>query len=312
MRLKAISACALLVLGVSITAAQTSGPDLQVRDLMFETRDLVFQTEEAAGAAHTGKPAPSPPKTGATLPPIAKAPLPPAPHEVSPKVPTVPWGRRVALVVGNGGYKVGPLANPGKDATAVAEVLRRQLKFDRVILGLDLGREGFLKALRDFSREASNAGLALVYFAGHGTEVGGQNYLIPVDAALAKATDLSLEAIPLTTVLEQIDGATKLKLVILDSCRNDIFPLAGSTRGKSRGLARIEPTRRNALVVYAAKHGSVAADGAPGAHSPLTAALLKHITARYEVQRLFRLVRDDVLDARRCWGHLRSRTSTVR
>jgi len=203
----------------------------------------------------------------------------------------------VALVIGNAGYKVGPLQNPGNDAAAVADALRETLKFDKVILKLNLGFEGFRAALREFSREAAGAGVALVYFAGHGTEVGGKNFLIPVDAALAKGGDLSLEAIPLDTVLEQLAGVTTLKLVILDACRNNIFPLSGAVRSASRGLFRIEP-EENTLIVYAARDGTTADDGAGRKHSPFTEALLKHIaTPGLEIQYLFREVRDDVLAA---------------
>ena len=204
----------------------------------------------------------------------------------------------MALVIGNAGYKVEPLANPVNDATAVAEALEKQLKFDKVTLKVDLGRESFLAALSAFSREAAGAGLALVYYAGHATERRGKNFLIPIDARLDKAGDLGVETILLDTVLEQIEGATKLKLVILDSCRNSMFPLAdGDRRGGSRGLIRVEPGR-NTLVAYAAKDGTVAADGVGRRHSPFTEALLKRLaTPGLELRFLFGHVRDDVLAA---------------
>jgi tetratricopeptide (TPR) repeat protein len=221
----------------------------------------------------------------------------PAPPKANPRPPVVALGRRVALVIGNAAYKVGPLQNPGNDATAIAEALEKQLRFEKVTLRLDLKFDEFRSALRDFQREASRAGLALVYYAGHATERAGKNYLIPIDAKLDNASDLALETIPLTTVLEQIDGANRLKLVILDSCRNNVFPLGGENRGETRGLTRVEPGR-NTLVVYAAKEGTVAADGIGHRHSPFTAALLKRIaTPDLEVRFLFGEVRDDVLAA---------------
>jgi uncharacterized caspase-like protein len=199
----------------------------------------------------------------------------------------------VALVIGNAGYKIGPLQNPVGDATAVAEALEKQLKFDKVILKLDLAAEGFRSALREFSREVTGAGLGLVYYAGHGTEVGGRNFLIPTDATLAKAGDLGLEAIPLEMVLDRL---TTLKLVILDACRNNLFPLAGAQRGGRRGLYRVEPDRKT-LVVYAAKDGTTE-DGMGGRHSPFTEALLNHIsTPGLELRFLLGEVRDDVLAA---------------
>jgi uncharacterized caspase-like protein len=204
--------------------------------------------------------------------------------------------RRVALVIGNAAYKVGPLANPVNDAVAVAAVLGR-LGFDKVILKKNLGVDGFRAALAEIARESVAAELGLVYFAGHGTEVAGRNFLIPVDARLGRISALDLEAIPLDTVLAQLDGVKKLKLVILDACRNNVFALSGAKRSVGRGLARIEP-EDNTLVVYAAKDGTTADDGVGRRHSPFTEALLNHIaTPGLEINLLFRRVRDDVIQA---------------
>ena len=126
--------------------------------------------------------------------------------------------RRVALVIGNADYKIAPLESPVSDAAAVAEAIQQQLKFDKVILKKDLGSEAFREALRELARETRGAELGLLYFAGHGLEVGGRNYLIPVDARLKAARDIELEAIALDTVLAQLDGVSTLKLVILDAC----------------------------------------------------------------------------------------------
>jgi hypothetical protein len=205
--------------------------------------------------------------------------------------------RRVALVVGNTDYKVGPLANPGNDAAAVAEVLERQLKFDTVILKRNLGADAFRAALRELARQALGAEFGVVFFAGHGIEVDGRNFLVPTDATLAAARDIDLEAIALDTVLGQLDGVTRLKLVILDACRNNPFALAGAKRSVGRGLARVEPDG-NTLVAYAAKDGTTADDGTGRTHSPFTAALLKHIaTPGLEIRHLFGYVRDDVAAA---------------
>jgi uncharacterized caspase-like protein len=203
--------------------------------------------------------------------------------------------RRVALVIGNAAYKLGPLANPVNDASAVADALDRQLKFDKVILKRNLSFDQFRAALAELSHEASGADLGVVYFAGHGIEVGGRNFLIPVDAALARPGALDLEAIPLDTVLGQLEGVRRLKLVILDACRNNPFALPGVKRTVSRGLARIEP-EDNTLVVYAARDGTTADDGAGRRHSPFTQALLKHLaTPGLEINFVFRRVRDDVV-----------------
>jgi hypothetical protein len=206
-------------------------------------------------------------------------------------------GKRVALVIGNAAYQIGPLQNPINDAEAVAKTLQTELKFDKVMLKKDVTYDGFRAALREFSREAVGAGLALVYYAGHGTENSNKNYLIPVDAQLAKVGDLDLEAVALETVISQLSGVTKLKLVILDACRNNAFPLAGGNRGSTRGLYRVEP-EENTVVFYAAKDGTVADDGPGRVHSPFTEALLKHIaTPGLEIRYLLGEVRDDVMAA---------------
>jgi hypothetical protein len=202
--------------------------------------------------------------------------------------------KRVALVIGNAAYKIGSLQNPINDASAVAAALEA-MGFDKVIVRNNLGVQAFRAALAEMARESAGADLGVVYFAGHGTEVAGRNFLIPVDATLSRVSALDLEAIPLDTVLAQLDGVQKLKLVILDACRNNLFAPAGAKRAVSRGLAPVEP-EDNTLIVYAAKDGTTADDGAGRRHSPFTEALLKHIaTPGLEVNLLFRRVRDDVI-----------------
>lgn len=201
--------------------------------------------------------------------------------------------RRVALVVGSAEYKVGRLANPVNDAAAVAETLENRLKFDKVLLRPNLNLDGFRAALREIATQSRGAEVGVVFFAGHGIELGDRNYLIPTDAALAASADIELEAIALDTVLRQLEGATRLRLVILDACRNNPFPAA--TRSV-RGLGRIEPDL-GTLVAYAAKDGTLAEDG-KGPHSPFTAALLKRIVAPgLDVRRVFGYVREDVMAA---------------
>jgi uncharacterized protein YecT (DUF1311 family) len=203
--------------------------------------------------------------------------------------------RRVALVIGNADYRVGPLGNPVNDAIAVAEALGKPLRFDKVILKRNLGFDGFRAALIEMGREAVGADLGVIFYAGHGIEVGGRNFLIPVDATLAKASALDLEAISMETVLSQLDGVRGLRLVILDACRNNPFSVAGAKRTVSRGLHRVEPGD-NTLVAFAAKDGTTADDGPGRRHSPFTEALLTHIaTPGVEIRFLFAHVRDDVM-----------------
>jgi hypothetical protein len=199
-------------------------------------------------------------------------------------------GRRVALVVGNSAYKLGPLANPVNDAEAVADALERQLKFSKVLLRKNLDRVAFSAALKELAREAHGAEVGLVFFAGHGIESKGRNYLVPTDAMLAGAADIELEAIALDSVLSQLESVTKLRLVILDACRNSPFP-AGARSW--RGLKAVAP-ELGTLVAYAAREGTLAADG-KGRHSPFTAALLKRmVEPGVDVRRVFGYVRTDV------------------
>jgi uncharacterized caspase-like protein len=154
--------------------------------------------------------------------------------------------------------------------------------------------------LRSFSALAEGADWAVVYFAGHGIEVGGVNYLIPVDAKLTNDRDVQFEAISLDQIMTTVEGARKIKVVILDACRDNPFAAqmrrTVATRSIGRGLSRVEPEGAS-LVVYAAKHGQTALDGA-GSNSPFADALTKRIAAPgIEISKLFRLVRDDVLEA---------------
>jgi uncharacterized caspase-like protein len=159
-----------------------------------------------------------------------------------------------------------------------------------------------IAALREFEREAEKADWAVVYYAGHGIEVGGVNYLIPVDAALKVDKDVQDEAVPLDRVLSAIESAKRLRLVILDACRDNPFVTSMkrsiASRSIGRGLAQIEPDG-GVLVAYAAKHGQVALDG-DGANSPFVDALVKRLeTPGLDISLLFRQVRDDVLAATR-------------
>ncbi|MFO1183518.1 MAG: SUMF1/EgtB/PvdO family nonheme iron enzyme [Bauldia sp.] len=208
--------------------------------------------------------------------------------------------KRVALVIGNSAYRtVGALPNPANDAKLMKSGL--EAAGFTVTLAESVGRDAFVTSLRNFRDQADGADWAVVYYAGHGMEIGGTNYLIPVDARLAQDRDIAFEAIPLDQVLAAIEGARGLRMVILDACRNNPFAQTmtrsgGPGRDIGRGLAVVEPTRAT-LVAYAAKAGTIAADGT-GANSPYASSLAKRIAEPgVEVNKLFRLVRDDVLEA---------------
>ena len=186
---------------------------------------------------------------------------------------------RVALVVGNSAYAaIGALPNPGNDATDVAAALGR-LGFD-VTTVRDADRVGMSEALRIFTRESAGADVSLVFYAGHGLEMDGVNYLVPVDAQLERDTDVRFEAVVLDDVLAATVGAG-LRIVILDACRNN--PLArsmqrtGASRNVSRGsFGELDENLLGdeTLVAYAAAAGTTAADGT-GRNSPYTTALLE-------------------------------------
>jgi uncharacterized caspase-like protein len=155
------------------------------------------------------------------------------------------------------------------------------------------------RALRDFADRAHDADIAVIYYAGHGMEVDGTNYLIPVDARLERDTDVYDEALSLDRVLVSIEPARQLRLVILDACRDNPFAKSMkrtiASRAIGRGLAQVEPASPNTLIAYSAKAGSTAMDG-DGKNSPFTVALSKHLTTPgLDVRRAFGFVRDDVL-----------------
>jgi uncharacterized caspase-like protein len=208
--------------------------------------------------------------------------------------------KRVALVIGNAGYRaVAELANPRKDARDVAAALRAAA-FAKVVEQYDLTVREMQRALAQFEDTATGADWAVVYYAGHGIEVDGRNYLVPIDAELKRASDVEDETLPLDRVLARVAAAGKLQLVILDACRENSFKrrmagVATRTIGE-RGLARIEPAHPNVVVAYAARDSQVALDGPPGENSPYARALLKYLAEPgLELGKFFRKVRDDVL-----------------
>ena len=205
----------------------------------------------------------------------------------------------MALVIGNSAYQnVAQLPNPVNDGTTIAATLK-DAGFDVVDSRHDLPAAETRRALRDFADRARDADIAVVYYAGHGIEVDGTNYLIPVDAKLERDTDVYDEALSLDRVLMAIEPAKKLRLVILDACRDNPFSKnmkrTVASRAIGQGLAKVEPTSPNVLIAYSAKAGSTAADG-DGKNSPFTIALSRHLTTPgLDVRRAFGFVRDDVL-----------------
>jgi hypothetical protein len=216
--------------------------------------------------------------------------------------PDAAWAeKRVALIVGNSTYQTVPqLPNPSRDASAVAKMFR-DAGFDSVDVQLNVGNLEFKRAIRRFEASADQADIAVVYYAGHGLEIGGTNYLIPIDARLASDRDADDEAIPLERLVSSADGARRLRLVILDACRDNPFVATMrrerkvANRAVVAGLGKVEPTSTDTLIAYAARAGSTADDG-DGLHSPFTSAVLKNLTVPgLDVRLAFGRVRDEVM-----------------
>lgn len=204
--------------------------------------------------------------------------------------------RRIALIIGNSNYQhAGQLANPANDAAAIATLLRSS-GFANVEVRRDLGMTEMRRALGDFSEAARNADMALFFYAGHGIEVDGTNYLLPVDARLIRDFDVEDEAISLDRVLRAIEPAKRLRFVMLDACRDNPFvrTMRRASRSVGRGLARVEPAS-DTLVAFATEAGTIAADG-DQATSPFTGALLRHLaTPGLDLRIAFGRVRDEVM-----------------
>lgn len=214
--------------------------------------------------------------------------------------------RRVALVIGNSAYvNAPPLANPRNDATEVGGALRR-LGF-QVIDGYDLNNTDMQRRVQEFAREVETADVALLFYAGHGLQVAGENYLVPVDAALKRQADLDFEAVKVDRIVKQMDVVSGPKILILDSCRDNPLAtqLARSLGGKSRGLTGSGMSEMKTgvatgtLIAFATAPGSVAMDG-DGRNSPFTTALLHHIeTPGVDVDLMMKRVRGEVAGATR-------------
>ena len=211
-------------------------------------------------------------------------------------LPVACWAEKVALVIANSAYMhVSPLVNPGNDGNEVSKELEKQ-GFE-VTLAQDQDRTQFLEVLRDFRSKADASNIALVYYAGHGIEIAGRNYLIPIDALVADERDAQLEMIELQDILSQISGARRMKMVVLDACRDNPFvhqmKQTNAGRNVGRGLAVVTSAEADTLIAYAAAAGDVTPDGEAGGNSPFTSAFLQAMrSAPTDVRLLLGDVRD--------------------
>lgn len=207
--------------------------------------------------------------------------------------------KRVALIIGNSTYKnVVQLPNPAKDAASVGDMFKKA-GFDVVDVKLNVGNVEMRRAMRDFAATARNADIAVVYYAGHGIEFDGVNYLIPVDAELASDLDVDDETISLDRIVRMLEPVRRLRLIMLDACRENPFTKKMTrtiaTRSVGRGLAKVEVTGTDTLVAFAAKAGMTAADGDSN-HSPFTTAVLDNLaTPGLDLRIAFGKVRDEVM-----------------
>jgi uncharacterized caspase-like protein len=209
--------------------------------------------------------------------------------------------KRVALVVGNAAYKnAGELTNPKNDATDMSAALKKA--GFQVVDGFDLDKTNFDRKIRDFAAALSGADVGLFFYAGHGLQVAGQNFLVPVDAELTTAAALEFEMVRLDVVHRIMEHATTTNILFLDACRNN--PLARNlaralgTRSAEigRGLAAVE-SGSGTLISFSTQPGNVALDGT-GRNSPFAGALVKHIsTSRDDLSALLIAVRNDVMNA---------------
>ncbi|MDA9510129.1 caspase (peptidase) [Bradyrhizobium sp. CCBAU 11386] len=207
--------------------------------------------------------------------------------------------KRVALVIGNSAYKSVPrLTNPANDATLVGGMFKNA-GFDNVEVRLDLNAADMRRSLREFAGRTRDAQVAVIYYAGHGIELDGTNYLIPTDAALETDGDVLDETVALDRALFAVEPAKQLRLVILDACRDNPFAKTMkrtvASRAIGRGLAKVEATSPNTMIAFAAKAGSTASDG-DSKNSPFAAALVERLpTPGLDLRKAFGFVRDDVL-----------------
>jgi tetratricopeptide (TPR) repeat protein len=255
-------------------------------------------------------PAAPPPRNAITGPsPFGAA---PKRAESAAPVQSAATSRRVALVIGNGAYAhVKSLPNPANDARSIAKSLR-DIGFT-VTEGIDLDRAAMQSMTREFLREAARAQIAVVYYAGHGVQIDGRNYLVPVDIQFQSGTDVTAVMMDMDTIMAGLDDQVRTNILILDACRNNPMAPKVATAGTSRGIeggteagsGLAAPTSLGSgstlgagtLIAFATAPGQVALDG-EGANSPFSAALSRHIgTPGLEVQQMLTRVRAEVVAA---------------
>jgi tetratricopeptide (TPR) repeat protein len=270
---------------------------------------LLSETLPPAPRTATAVPPPSASKAAPAAPAGVARPSPPPAAEQRPRAETArATVRRVALVIGNNAYAhVRPLPNPSNDARAVAKSLR-DIGFV-VTEGTDLDRTAMQTTIRDFLRDAARSQVAVVYYAGHGVQIDGRNYLVPIDIQFQSGAGMTDAMMDLDTIMAGLDDQVRTNILILDACRNNPMApklaSAGPARDIEVGSGLAAPATLGAgstlgagtLIAFATAPGQVALDG-EGANSPFSAALTRHIgTPGLEVQQMLTRVRAEVVAA---------------
>jgi uncharacterized caspase-like protein len=210
--------------------------------------------------------------------------------------------KRIALVIGNSAYQNTPkLANPKNDAMDMAAALKK-LGF-QVIDGFDLDKAGFDRKIRDFATALQGAEMGVLFYAGHGLQLAGRNYLVPIDAALTTADALEFEMVPLDVVHRIMERQTNTNVIFLDACRDNPLTrnlaraLGTRTTDVGRGLAAVE-SGSGTLISFSTQPGNVASDGSGGRNSPFTGSLVSHLSkSNDDLSAILIAVRNDVMNA---------------
>ena len=223
-----------------------------------------------------------------------------SPSSTAQKNSEVRGQKRAALVIGNSAYSEDSLSNPINDATDVAQVLK-EIGFEVTLLK-NADKRKIDEAVETFNRQLRQGEIGIFYYAGHGVQVAGENYLIPVDAKLNREADVVYDAIPLGKIVNAIeDTEARVKILILDACRDNPFYRRWGSTGRSlasRGLAGINSSGKGTLIAFSTAPGKVAADslGTNGRNSPYTAQLLRYLKVpNLEIGRMFNKVTEGVL-----------------
>ena len=226
--------------------------------------------------------------------PLAFAETPMAARQAKPVAVQIDYNRKVALVIGNGKYQSQPLPNPPQDARAMTAALTK-LGFETTSL-MDADRATMLRGLTEFRQKLRGAGVGLVYFAGHGIQMEGQNYLIPTDADMTQEDSVKYNTVSQQNMLDELDrGGTPIKIIILDACRNNPFERG---RGNSGGLAAVSNAAKGTLIAYATSPGRVALDGKVGENGLYTTHLLRALqTPGLGIEEVFKATRVSVAEA---------------